>query len=176
MLTKSCLFFLVCSVLGWIWEVFLNIVVCGTYVNRGFLYGPWLPIYGFGALMVLFIAVIADNPYQVFVISAVACGSMEYITSLVMESRWKMRWWNYSGTFNIHGRINLLVLIVFGCIGLLFYYLLVPRLGWLKTEINTLAKVLTFLLIGIFVVDFVYAQSHPNVAVIVDTISNHHPS
>lgn len=176
MVSESCLLFLVCSVLGWMWEVFLNIVVCGTFVNRGLLYGPWLPIYGFGALLVLMIAFYVDHPFQVFVISAASCGVLEYVTSLVMESRWKMRWWNYTGAFNVHGRVNLLVLIVFGGIGLFFYYVIVPHLAWFCSGINLPVKILTFVLIGIFFMDFVYAQTNPNVAVLTEEISNHNSS
>lgn len=172
MIAESCLLFLACSVFGWIWEVFLNIVVCGTYVNRGMLYGPWLPIYGFGALMVLGIALVCENPFQVFIVSAAACGILEYVTSLVMENIWKMRWWNYTGAFNVRGRINLLVLLVFGCIGLFFYYVVVPNIAWFNGGMNRVVKVMTFVLLLILMVDYSYSWVHPNVDIVSRNESN----
>lgn len=163
--------FVVCSILGWIWEVFLNIICCGQYVNRGILYGPWLPIYGVGALMVLFIAINVKEPLKIFIISAAACGTLEYTISYVMEFLWKMRWWNYSGTFSVNGRINLLVLLVFGCIGLLFNYFLVPNLNKIYLYAARPSKTVIWVVAFIIFADFVYAQIHPNIA----SMSSHHP-
>lgn len=163
--------FVICSVLGWIWEVILNIIICGVYVNRGILYGPWLPIYGCGAVMVFFIAMNVDDPMQVFVISAASCGILEYLTSYVMEFIWKMRWWNYSGAWNVNGRINLLVILVFGCIGLFFYYVMVPRLAWIQTNLAIPLKTATTVILVIILADFIYAQIHPNIS----SISSHRP-
>lgn len=163
--------FIVCSIIGWIWEVFLNIVVYGTFVNRGILYGPWLPIYGCGAIIVWLITIHVNNPWQVFVISAASCGILEYTTSFIMEYVWKMRWWNYSGSLNVNGRINLLVIALFGCIGLFFYYFVIPRMAWIKVNLAMPLQGLLTILMVIILVDFVYAQIHPNVS----SISSHHP-
>ena len=163
--------FVVCSILGWIWEVFLNIVCCGQYVNRGILYGPWLPIYGVGALIVLFIVINVREPLKIFIISAAACGMLEYMTSYIMEALWKMRWWNYSGAFSVNGRINLLVLLVFGCIGLIFNYVLVPNLDRIYNYAVDPSKMVVMVVLCIILADFVYAQIHPNIA----SMSSHHP-
>lgn len=163
--------FFVCSVMGWFWEVLLNIVCCGCFVNRGMLYGPWIPIYGFGALMVLFIVLNVNTPWQIFVICAATCGLLEYITSYVMEVLWQMRWWNYTGIFSVHGRIDLLVIMVFGAIGLFFYYVVVPALPWIRNAIAMPSRRILLVFMGILLVDFIYSQINPNVA----SISNHHP-
>lgn len=166
MITTGMFIFVICSIAGWIWEVFLNIVMCGYFVNRGLLYGPWLPIYGFGALLVLFIAYNVDNPWQVFVISAAACGVLEFVTSVIMETRWKMRWWDYGNSiFSINGRVNLLVIGVFGIIGLVAYYFVVPRLNTINS-MQMPAKVIAGIIGVIIVVDFIYSQMNPNIAAI----------
>lgn len=163
--------FIICSVLGWIWEVLLNIFLCGVFVNRGILYGPWLPIYGFGAVLVLIIALNVNNPFQVFLISAASCGLLEYLTSYIMEYVWKMRWWNYSGAWNVNGRINLLVILLFGCIGLFFHYIIVPQIDWIKLNIAGPFRFLLAVMLLIIMTDFIYAQIHPNIS----SISSHHP-
>lgn len=163
--------FVVCSILGWVWEVFLNILLCGVFTNRGILYGPWLPIYGVGAVMVLIIASNVSNPIQVFLISAASCGLLEYLTSYVMEFIWKMRWWNYGGAWNVNGRINLLVILLFGCIGLFFHYFMVPRMGWIKINLAIPLKTLSTIIFVIMLADFIYSQIHPNIS----SISSHHP-
>lgn len=163
--------FIAASVLGWLWEVFLNIVICGCYVNRGILYGPWLPIYGVGAVLVLFIAYNVNNPMQIFFISAATCGILEYATSYIMEIIWGMRWWNYGGDFNVHGRINLLVILLFGIIGLLFEYIIVPNLVWINDRLAYPSRYITIIIFGIIAIDFIYAQINPNIA----SISTHRP-
>ena len=96
---------------------------------------------------------------------------LEYLTSFVMEYVWKMRWWNYSGAFNVNGRINLMVIAVFGCIGLLFHYVVIPNMGWIRVNLAMpLRSVITIMML-LFVADFVYAQIHPNIA----SISSHRP-
>lgn len=149
----------------------MNIVCCGCFVNRGMLYGPWIPIYGFGALMLLFIAANVDAPWQIFVISAATCGILEYATSYIMENIWHMRWWNYTGVFSVNGRINLLVILLFGCLGLFFYFVVVPTLPWIKSIMVQPTRGIVLLLVGILLVDFIYSQINPNVA----SISTHHP-
>ena len=171
MMTTGFFIFFVCSVFGWFWEVFLNIVCCGCYVNRGMLYGPWIPIYGFGALMVIFIAKNVTIPWQIFVISAATCGLLEYITSYVMEKIWQIRWWNYTGVFSVNGRIDLLVIVLFGCIGLFAYYVIVPALPWIRTGLAMPSRRILLIFMGILLVDFIYSQMSPNL----DSISSHHP-
>lgn len=163
--------FVVCSVIGWVWEVVLNIVAYGSFVNRGILYGPWLPIYGVGAVLVFFITMHVDKPFQVFLITAATCGILEYVTSFVMEYVWKMRWWNYTGALNVNGRINLLVIVLFGCVGLLFHYLVIPNISWIRANIVTPLRSILAITMIIIVADFVYAQIHPNIS----SISSHRP-
>ena len=112
-------FFVYCFI-GWIYEVIWEFKVGNGFVNRGFLYGPYLPIYGFGILIMLFVLQkplkekiklfkkINITPFIVFVSVFVIGSFVEYITSFVMELLFHKRWWDYSyDLFNINGRVSL---------------------------------------------------------------------
>lgn len=91
------LLFLVYSVLGWVWEsVFCSLWTTGHFVNRGFLNGPYCPIYGYGALLDLILLGRVDDPLLLFFISGTLCCLLEYFTSVAMEKLFHARWWDYS--------------------------------------------------------------------------------
>lgn len=122
-------FFFLCSVGGFLWEVLLMYVLEGRYVNRGFLYGPWLPVYGTGA--VLFHALLAPRPLLVepfsdstdcatfsmrqqkklrfcshlrrfivlFFLSALLGSIIEFAVGYFLAVTWGLRYWDYSGCF-----------------------------------------------------------------------------
>ena len=78
--------FLGLSFFGWLWEVGMHLVSYGTFVNRGALHGPWLPIYGTGSVLILTLLYrLRRNPALEFIATIVVCGFLEYMTSLVME-------------------------------------------------------------------------------------------
>ena len=110
------LLFFAFAFIGYLWEVLLHLFSDGTFVNRGSLYGPWLPIYGGGGVLTLVLLnKYRDNPTFVFFVSVVMCGIVEYFSSLFMEIAFNMRWWDYTGYFfNINGRVCLEGLLFFG--------------------------------------------------------------
>lgn len=113
--------FLSMSMFGWLWEVGMHLVSYGEFVNRGALHGPWLPIYGTGAVLILTVLNrFRKNPALEFGAMIVLCGFLEYMTSLVMEIvTGGTKWWDYSGYFlNLNGRICAEGLLVFGIGGL----------------------------------------------------------
>lgn len=152
-----CLFFTY-AVLGWIMEVTLGIIQDKKFVNRGFLIGPYCPIYGAGGTAItFFLQKYVDAPLVLFCVAIVICGVLEYLTSYIMEKIFKARWWDYSKKkFNINGRICLETIIPFGLLGCLIMYVLNPfilsLLDKVPTDtINLIAKIIA----GIFIVDFV---------------------
>ena len=122
------LLFFACAVLGWVMEVVCKLVQFGRFINRGFLLGPYCPIYGFGAVLVT--AVLnrhADTPLSVFLLAMALCGALEYVTSYVMEKVFHARWWDYgSRRFNLNGRVCANTLIPFGLLGLSLVYWIQP--------------------------------------------------
>lgn len=125
--SKLYLLFWIFSVLGWMMEEVVCSISDKKIVNRGFLIGPYCPIYGFGALIMLLLVPYKDNPFVCFIIALVLCSALEYFTSYIMEKLFKIRWWDYSNdSFNINGRICLRNAIAFGALGVLFTRYLNP--------------------------------------------------
>lgn len=154
------------SMFGWLWEVGMHLVSYGEFVNRGALHGPWLPIYGTGAVLILTVLNrFRKNPALEFGAMIVLCGFLEYMTSLVMEIvTGGTKWWDYSGYFlNLNGRICAEGLLVFGIGGLAIVYIIAPVIDDLMGRLNE-RKVMTVctVLLVLFLADAVYSQIHPN--------------
>ena len=158
--------FLTLSVFGWLWEVGMHLVSYGEFVNRGALHGPWLPIYGTGAVLMLTLLYrFRGNPVLEFCSTILLCGFLEYMTSLVMEiATGGMKWWDYSGYFlNLNGRICAEGLLVFGVGGLAIVYVIAPVIDGLIGELNEKQiMVVCSALIILFAADAVYSQFQPN--------------
>lgn len=116
------------SFIGWSVEVILGLVQNKKFVNRGFLIGPYCPIYGYGCiLIVILLQKYMDNPLVLFILAMVICMVLEYLTSYFMELIFKARWWDYSDKkFNINGRVCLETAIPFGLGGSVIMYLVHP--------------------------------------------------
>ncbi len=115
------------SVLGWILEVIVCSICDKKLVNRGFLIGPYCPIYGFGALIMLLLSSYKDHLFVCFILSLTLCSTLEYFASYLMEKLFKIRWWDYShDAFNINGRICLRNALAFGALGVIFTRFLNP--------------------------------------------------
>lgn len=113
--------FIIYTFLGWVLEVAFIFIKTKRFVNRGFLIGPACPIYGFGALIMMFyLTQYKDEPFTVFIMGAFICSTLEYITSYIMEKIFKARWWDYSDKkFNVNGRICLTYAFLFGLCGVI---------------------------------------------------------
>ncbi len=122
--------FLVGSVIGWQYEAILYVLKTGAFVNRGMLHGSWLPIYGFGCVLMVFLKnKFGNNPGLYFLICTAASAVLEYFTSWLMERVYNERWWDYSDyPLNLNGRIFVFGLIGFGAAGCVFAYFVIPKL------------------------------------------------
>lgn len=120
--------FLAGCLVGWIYEEIFYLVTEGILEKRGFLYGPYLPVYGFGALLMqLLLKRFKGKPAVVFLLSAVITGVLEYITGVLMWAVWHRRWWDYTGLFwNIDGYVCLRSVLSFAVGGLILLYILEP--------------------------------------------------
>ena len=130
--------FFIFSNFGWMWELLYYYLMKGKLINRGVLHGPWLPIYGFGGMIVLTLLTrVRKRPFIFFISSIVLCGTVEYITGWILEEQFNAKWWNYEGYFlNINGRVCAEGLFVFGICALAFIYVLAPVLDNLIRKIN----------------------------------------
>ena len=159
------LFFLF-AIIGWIWEVVLHIILDGEFVNRGVLQGPWLPIYGYGGILILTVLnKFRAKPLRQFIATIVLCGTIEYFTSVYLEIVYDgQRWWDYSGYFlNLHGRICAEGLLVFGLGGIAIVYIVAPLLDNIIKKIDH-KKLVTIccILVILFVTDNIYSRKTPN--------------
>ena len=134
------LWFLLYRCIGWIYETILCSVKERRFINRGFLNGPYCPIYGVGAVVNLLALGRFTNPAVLFFAGAIMDCTLEYITSWGMEKLFHARWWDYSHyRFNIQGRICLLGAIVFGFGGVLIIDVVQPQVERLTAMIPLLA-------------------------------------
>lgn len=163
--SKIILFFFFFSIIGWLWEVFYFIVIKGQFVNRGFLRGPWLPIYGFAcALLILFtkskkLRKLLNSPMLTFIFITIFCTILEYITSYVIEKYTGIRYWDYSKLFmNINGRVCLRNSVFFGVGGSLCIYIIGPSFARNVEKIpKKIRYFLICMLITIMILDFSYS-------------------
>ena len=109
-------FFLIYSFFGWCLEVVYQAVEHGKFINRGFLNGPYCPIYGFGVIIVTgALDPIKSNAVVLFFGSVLLTSMLEFITGFVLEKIFHMHWWDYSEEkFNIRGYICLKFSLLWG--------------------------------------------------------------
>ena len=159
------LLFFTAAFVGWCWEVALHLIKDGIFVNRGSMFGPWLPIYGAGGIGALIaLRRFADKPALTFVLTMILCGIVEYMTSWYLELTKGIKWWDYSGyLLNINGRICLEGLLTFAIAGCAFIYIIAPKLDGLYNRIPVKTKIgICGLLIVLFGIDMGYSHFHPN--------------
>ena len=121
------LWLMIYSIIGWVYESTICSISQRKLINRGFLNGPYCPIYGTGAVLVLLVLGRIQNPVLLFFAGAVLTCSLEYLTSWLMEKLFHARWWDYSKRkFNIGGRVCLIGAVVFGAFSVVLILVLHP--------------------------------------------------
>ena len=155
---KYFLYFLAYAFLGYLCEVIYVSIGRRRLCNRGFLYGPICPIYGFGALIILLSLDWATNMwYVVLILGFILTTALEYLVSYLMELAFHMRWWDYSERrLNINGRVCLLNSSLFaGLVMLLVYlihpYVVKPLIDLIKAP--TELYIISGVLFGVFMID-----------------------
>ncbi|MCP1102716.1 putative membrane protein [Aequitasia blattaphilus] len=159
------LIFFIFSMVGWCWEVSLHLLQDGTFVNRGTMFGPWLPIYGSGTVLVLFLLKPFRNRHILtFFLATALCGIIEYSTSYFLERVHHMKWWDYSGyLLNLNGRVCLEGLLVFGLGCYAIIYIAAPIIDNLISKLPRKVLIsIALILVCLFCLDSVYSRSHPN--------------
>jgi predicted membrane protein len=150
------LLFMIYAILGWCMEVTCKLIQYKRFINRGFLIGPYCPIYGYGAILITFLLKkYTNDPIALFFMAIIICGTLEYLTSYFMEKIFKARWWDYSQKkFNINGRVCLNTIIPFGLLGLFIMYVSNP---FFISKIEMLPQmwlsILFWALLAIYIVD-----------------------
>ncbi|MDO4941894.1 MAG: putative ABC transporter permease [Lachnospiraceae bacterium] len=150
-------FFYFYCLFGWCFESTYVSLAKRQFVNRGFMKGPWLPLYGTGAICVLFVTLpFQDNPVLVYFVGAVCATILEYIVGSLMVALFKVRYWDYSyRKIQLHGHICLVSTIAWGFLSLLMVYVVhTPVARFILNLNNDLVSVVTFIITVLMVFDF----------------------
>lgn len=163
----TCCFFVYC-IIGWLYEVIWEFAIGHGFVNRGFLHGFYLPIYGFGALILIFslknlmkkdirIGKLKITPIIVFFAILFIVSAVEFSASYVMELIFHKRWWDYSyDILNLNGRISLRNSSLLALGGMLFVYVIQPILEKIFRKFKeTTLKKLAILIISVMSIDLI---------------------
>ena len=155
--------FVVWCVCGWLYEVVWWMMIEENlgFINRGVLFGPWLPIYGFGMLFVLAVVKLfkIKKPIFIFLVGTFIATAAEFIGSYIMQ--WTLGYflWNYSDMFlNFEGRIAFKTSLFFGLLILFGIYWLHPRMIKIqkKFDNSVIRNIITCLVFAAMIFDAVY--------------------
>ena len=144
----------------------------GRLVNRGSLYGPWLPIYGFGCSGIMlffgkikFLKRLEKNPVLVFGIIMIICSALEYGSSWIIENGFNLKYWDYTGYFlNINGRTCFENALFFGIGGIVAMYLVAPKFYSFVGKMKAIPKIILIAsLMTAIVIDLSYSLKYPHV-------------
>ncbi len=149
------LLFIIYSVTGWIIEVIATYPDTKCFVNRGFLIGPYCPIYGNCAIAMILLLHNIKDPILLFILSIIICSVGEYVTSYLMEKIFHARWWDYTkNKFNLNGRICLANSLAFGVLGFLLIKFVNPFVVGLITKLSpTIMNILFYTILILFLID-----------------------
>ncbi|MGI6607818.1 MAG: putative ABC transporter permease [Erysipelotrichaceae bacterium] len=156
--------FFIYSVIGWVVEVLFVFLESKKIVNRGFLIGPYLPIYGLGAVLItlasFYIPFMDDSISSGFLISFIICGILEYLTSYIMEKRFSIRWWDYSTKpMNLNGRVWIGNLILFGLGGAVIIKLVNPIIFRFFERITDYQfRIASIIILIILITDWIFSH------------------
>jgi uncharacterized membrane protein len=154
------LFFFIYCFIGWIIESTYVSVRSLHFVNRGFLRLPLLPLYGSGAIIMLWLSLpVQGNLFLVFLFGMLGASALEYVTGYAMERLFKMKYWDYSNNpFNLNGYVCLTNSIAWGFLTLLLTEVIHLPLEWLVLRLNGTVCIILVIVVGIiFVTDAIHS-------------------
>ncbi|WP_160677925.1 putative ABC transporter permease [Clostridium sp. C8-1-8] len=155
-------FFAIYSFLGWCIEVAYAYTNRGYFVNRGFLYGPFCPIYGVGFVaIIVFLDKFKDNLIALYILSTLLTSIIEYVTGYLLEKIFKSKWWDYTeDPFNLHGRICLHFSLAWGLAAVAIIKIIHPIFYILVnvSAFNTGVYVF-YILVSYFIIDLILTIS-----------------
>lgn len=155
-LTQYFLLFMIYACSGWVLEVTCKLIEYKRFINRGFLIGPYCPIYGWGAVAItLLLHRYSYDPLILFFMTIITCAALEYATSWVMEKLFKARWWDYSKRkFNLDGRVCLGTTIPFGLFGMFITYVSNPFIIDQLNKVDTnILNIIAIVILIMYVID-----------------------
>lgn len=161
---KLVIYFAVFSFCGWISETIICSYNAKKFVKRGFLTGPFIPVYGFGGLIVVvLLEPLRGNPAMLYIVGVLSVTVPEYFTGWLMETVFNLKLWDYSHhKFNIKGRVWLISSLFFGVLGLVGAYVVTPPMD---DFINGMSDKAIKITSGVLIVYFLADTINSTVAV-----------
>ncbi|WP_058484955.1 putative ABC transporter permease [Defluviitalea phaphyphila] len=167
------IYFALYSFIGWVIETIYNSIKKKEFVNRGFLSGPFCPIYGFGAILIIQVFAVFNNSFsivsnnifiQIFV-AMILTTILEYITGYILEKMFNCKWWDYSDFFlNLHGRVCLQYSIYWGILSYILINLIHPIIIKYVSFLNISIK----MFINVFIILYFIFDTIKSVTEIID--------
>ncbi len=144
------LMFFIYSFIGWMLEVVFFTVTTGGFVNRGFLNGPVCPIYGVGALLVIMCLLpLKEHFLLLYICSVIITSALEFITGMVLEKVYHVRWWDYSDhPFNLKGHICLGFSLMWGVACVVLMYVIHPPISAMTLKLGGTLKTVIVCVFG----------------------------
>jgi uncharacterized membrane protein len=149
------------GIFGFIYEEIFYRFDLGEWVKRGTTFGPWIPIYGFGGILILGLTYkIRKNPFPVFLLASIASGILEFATGWVFLEFFGMRLWDYNEEIlnwgNIGGFVCVRSVLFFGISGIFLRFLVMPIFEKLEKKMPKKAWLaLCYIPAGLFITDII---------------------
>ena len=151
------------GILGFIYETIFYRIDLGYFTKRGSTFGPWIPIYAYGSLLITILTYrFKDNPLKVFTINTLLTGTLEYLTGFILFKFKGIRLWDYNTEIlnfgNINGFICARSVLLFGFSSLALIYLIIPKLlKWTNKVSDNKLLLISVILASLFFFDeFIY--------------------
>ncbi len=150
----------IAGIFGWVYELVFYYFDKGYLINRGSTFGPWIPIYGFGAIFIYFLTKkIKNNKLLVFISSMIICGLLEFLTAFLLLKVGHVRLWDYNVEIlnfgNIGGYICLRSVLLWGLCGIILTSGIIPLINKLYQKYNQKNIFIIWVFLAImFLIDF----------------------
>jgi len=158
---QAIILFAIYSFMGWIIEVVYRSISEREFINPGFVYGPFIPIYGFGAAFIIILEFLIHHwPLPIkLIVYGIVLTITEYFTGFIFEKVFKLKLWDYSDSkFNIHGRVSLLFSLCWAALALIFITFINPAvLRYVQSQDGYFLRIVSIVLLVYGVTDFVFS-------------------
>ncbi len=152
--------FVFAGITGFIYEEICGFINEGEFFKRGTTYGPWIPIYGVGAILIFSAVIkIRNKPWLVFIVSALLCGALELSAGFILDKCFGIRLWDYSAVIlnwgNVGGYICIRSVITWGLMGLFFISVMLPIFEKFGSKHPKAFNVVSYTSFGLFMLDVI---------------------
>lgn len=156
------IYFALYSFIGWMLETIYASISKKKFINRGFLHGPFCPIYGFGAILIIQLLIFLNNSLSIvsesttvkILLAMLLTTILEYITGYILEKIFNCKWWDYSNNFlNLHGRVCIKYSIFWGILSYILITFIHPITVKYVAFLNISTK---FIMTAIIIIYFIF--------------------